>query len=360
MKSISALNNKDSHINKPTDTFGADQAPIKEPGVIQRFESWLTTPRFIGLLLLLILLNLFVYFWWFHRPVFKVGVQPVGTAMLAGLEGEKQRLQEMLDGSCDSDEMKAYRRGETGPLQRQDKKDESSGNRSSGEPPKTVMAPQSELVKLLDAATVRVITETGSIGTGFFIDRKTIVTNRHVVEDAVKKQIWVTSKVIGKTPLVAKLVSLTKDAEITNPDFAILTVESSPDSIKTLAVSVDPAVLQVVYAAGYPGSGTALDANEVTPSAVFTDGKVSVLQPQPNGVVLVVHTAHISRGSSGGALVNRCGHVVGVNTFVTTKDQEVDGRSLYALSATDLKKFIEQSGAQYQQVGPECTSAQGE
>lgn len=345
-------------INQPTEA--SSQEPTeKAPGVIQRFETWLTTPRFITLLLLLILLNLFVYFWWFNRPVFKVGIQPVGTALLAGLENEKQHLQAILDGSCESDELKAYRRGEVGPLDRSETK-ESDKQSSEAEAPKTTMGSSSEFVALLNAATVRVITESGSSGTGFFIDKKNIVTNRHVIEDAGKKKIWITSKVIGDKPIIAKLVSVTKDAEITNPDFAILTIEDSPAGIKSLAIASDPPVLQAVFAAGYPGSGTMLDANEITPNAIFTDGKVSVLQPQPNGVVLVVHTAHIARGSSGGALVNRCGHVVGVNTFVSHKDQEMDGRSLYALSASSLRKFIEQSGVGYQKAASECASAQGE
>ena len=278
--------------------------------------------------------------------------------MLTGLDTEKQRLQAILDGSCESEELKAYRRGEVGPLERSETK-ESDKQSSTADAPKTTMSSSSELVALLNAATVRVITESGSSGTGFFIDKTTIVTNRHVIEDAGKKSIWVTSKVIGDKPIVAKLVSVTKDAEITNPDFAILTIDASPAGIKTLAIATDPAVLQNVVAAGFPGSGTQLDANEITPNAVFTQGEVSVLQPQRNGVVLVVHTANIARGSSGGALVSRCGHVVGVNTFVSHKDQEMDGRSLYALSASSLRKFIEQSGVGYQKAASECASAQG-
>ena len=330
----------------------------KPTGVIQRFETWLTTPRFIALLLLLVLLNLFVYFWWFHRPDFKLGVQPVGAAMLKGLEDEKKRLQAILDDSCDSDELKAYKRGEIGPLQRPGANGEGA-SAPAETAPKTTIASPGELALLLEGATVRVVTETGSSGTGFFIDKKTIITNRHVIEDAVGKKIYVTSKVIGGKPLLAKLLAATKDSDITNPDFAILTIDEVPTNTKTLAISEDPVVLQSVVAAGYPGSGTLMDANEVTPNTVFSDGVVSVLQPQRNGVVLVVHTAHIARGSSGGALVNRCGHVIGVNTFVSNKDQEVDGRSLYALSASALKKFIDQSGVSYQKAAAACTSAAG-
>jgi len=322
-------------------------------GYIERFETWLTTPRFIGWLTLLILLNLFVFFWWLNRPVFPVGVDPLATELMSGLDAEKKRLQAILDDSCDSEELKAYKRGEIGPIRRSP---ETPSNEEPVPPaPRTKKSSPAELVGLLDAATVRVLTDSGS-GTGFFINKNTVVTNRHVIEGSDQNSIKVTSKIIGATSLPSKLISASKDSNIGNADFALLRVENAPDSIKTLAVAEDPVVLQDVIAVGYPGLTEGSDSDKVTPSAVFADGRVKVLQPQPNGMTLIVHGADISPGSSGGPLVSRCGHVLGVNTFTVSGVKHSVGRSLNALSATNLRKFIEQSGVQYQKASSECVS----
>jgi serine protease Do len=317
-------------------------------GRVERFETWLTKPRFIILLTILILLNLFVYLWWFNRPDFEVGSRAVGTAMLQGLQVEKQQLQELLDSSCGSEGMGAYERGERGPLNRSQKET------TEGVPSSKISSP-ADLVSLLDAATVRVLVA-GGAGTGFFIDKNTVITNRHVVEDVPSNKIFITSKALGQHPIAVRLLAMSKNSDFGNPDFAILRVENTPSAIKALAIAVDPAVLQGVVAVGYPGQDTAGDANQVTPSAVFTEGQISVLQPQKNGTVLVVHTANMARGSSGGPLVSRCGHIVGVNTFIRSDKQNVDGRSLYALSATALRNFLTQAGVEYREASADCSS----
>jgi len=317
-------------------------------------NQWLTMPRFAFLLALLTLLNLFVYFWWFDKPVFAVGGDKLGQALIKGLEEEKQSLQKLLNSECGSEGMRSYQRGQIGPLSRSSP---APNNIQRGETPTTTMPPPNKLVKKLEAATVRVLHE-GGVGTGFFIDRNTVVTNRHVVEDAKKGNIYITNSFLGSAPLKASILALSQSSEFGDPDFALLKVDQTPNTVQPLAIGTNPHVLQSVVAVGFPGLGTAGDANQITPNAVFTEGQVSVLQPQPSGMVLVVHTANMSRGSSGGPLVNRCGHVVGVNTFILTDKENVDGRSLYALSATNLRKFIEQAGFTYQGTSSDCSPGQ--
>jgi S1-C subfamily serine protease len=325
-----------------------------QPGVIERFEAWLTTPRFIALLALLILLNLFVYFWWFNRPVFAVGKNEVGAAVLKGLEAEKQQLRDMLLADCGSEGLRAYERGETGPLIRPNQE---TAPKNSAEPPSTKIPKPNELISMLNAATVRVLTPKGT-GTGFFIDKNTIVTNRHVIEGAPENKLLVTSNTLGSKPFPAKLIAATKDSKFGHPDFALLSIENTSGATRSLAISEEPVILQSVLTVGYPGIGTESDANQITPNAFFNEGLVSALQPQANGMVLIVHGANMSRGNSGGPLVSRCGHVVGVNTFIRSDKENVDGRLLYALSPSSLKKFIEQSGLTYQSASAECTSDQ--
>jgi S1-C subfamily serine protease len=115
-------------------------------------------------------------------------------------------------------------------------------------------------------------------------------------------------------------------------------------------------LLQTVVASGFPSSEIRVDANLVTPNTVFSQGEVSVLQPQPNNMVLVLHTARIATGSSGGPLVNRCGNVVGINTFIGAQTDKFSDRSLYALSGNALRSFLDQSGVSYTKIPNDCSS----
>ena len=212
---------------------------------------------------------------------------------------------------------------------------------------------------MLEASTVRVLVFSEQMkylghGTGFFIDKNTVVTNRHVIEAG--KKFAITSSFLGKEPLPVKLIAATRDSEYTNPDFAVLRADKVPATVRPLAISTQPQLLQTVVASGFPSSEIRVDANIVTPNTVFSQGEVSVLQRQPNNMVLVLHTARIATGSSGGPLVNRCGNVVGVNTFIGAQTDKFSDRSLYALSGNALRSFLDQSGVSYQKIANDCSS----
>jgi S1-C subfamily serine protease len=346
----------------------------------------LSNRTFIVATIALIALNLFVYLWWANRPFVVLRPADVNREIVAGLEAEGLRIQAMLDSACTSPELLAYRRGEVGPLQRTLPQAGISGspevpgvsvplqNTPSQNPPvsgqgtqgvtapsqtTTTMLAQEQLVSLLEAATVRVLVFSDQMkylghGTGFFIDKNTVVTNRHVIEAG--KKFAITSSFLGKEPLPARLIAATRDSEYTNPDFAVLRAEQVPANVRALALSTQPKLLQTVVASGFPSSEIRVDANLVTPNTVFSQGEVSVLQPQPNNMVLVLHTARIATGSSGGPLVNRCGNVVGVNTFIGAQTDKFSDRSLYALSGNALRSFLDQSGVSYTKIPNDCSS----
>lgn len=350
--------------------------------------------------IILIALNLFVYLWWANRPFVVLRPADVNREIVAGLEAESQRIQNMLDSACTSPELQAYRRGEVGPLLRSQP---GSGASVTSRPPNsgpnasvattpepsassvspsaptpttatpppteprpappdqtsTKILPQEQLVSLLEAATVRVLVFSEQMkylghGTGFFIDKNTVVTNRHVIEAG--KKFAITSSFLGKEPLPVKLIAATRDSEYTNPDFAVLRADKIPATVRPLAISTQPQLLQTVVASGFPSSEIRVDANIVTPNTVFSQGEVSVLQRQPNNMVLVLHTARIATGSSGGPLVNRCGNVVGVNTFIGAQTDKFSDRSLYALSGNALRSFLDQSGVSYTKIANDCSS----
>jgi S1-C subfamily serine protease len=316
---------------------------------IERFEAWLTQPMFWFLVVLLIVLNLYVWFKWL--PQFYDG----RTAdIVAGLQTERNHLKEILDGSCTSEEMKAYGNGGLGPL---------SPNTQISPPsltsPNPNLLPQDTLVGQLQSAAV-LVRNGNYMGSGFFIDAQTIVTNRHVIENSKKGQAGETKLTVASQALggvvSAQVVTATQNANIGSADFALIRIERPSTGVKPLPIAPDPIPLQHVVAVGFPGSGIQSDANRALPSPIFTSGDVSVLQPQPTGVSLVIHTADISPGSSGGALVDRCGGVVGVNTFVFGDANRFESRRLYALSAVSLRKFLEASGQRYSSAG-DCQSS---
>lgn len=352
----------------------------------------LSNRTFVVATITLIALNLFVYLWWANRPFVVLRPADVNREIVAGLEAEGLRIQAMLDSACTSPELLAYRRGEVGPVQRTlpqagiPSSPDASGvsvpvqNAPTQNPPvpaqgaqgtqgaqgitapsqtTTSMLAQEQLVALLEAATVRVLVFSDQMkylghGTGFFIDKNTVVTNRHVIEAG--KRFAITSSFLGKEPLPARLIAATRDSEYTNPDFAVLRAEKVPANVRALALSTQPKLLQTVVASGFPSSEIRVDANLVTPNTVFSQGEVSVLQPQPNNMVLVLHTARIATGSSGGPLVNRCGNVVGVNTFIGAQADKFSDRSLYALSGNALRIFLDQSGVSYTKIPNDCSS----
>ncbi len=74
------------------------------------------------------------------------------------------------------------------------------------------------------------------------------------------------------------------------------------------------------------------------------------------GAPVVIHTAAINRGNSGGPLADRCGRIVGVNTFIRT-DRETAYRADYALPSVTLLAFLQQNNVAARSEDNPCTPA---
>ena len=207
------------------------------------------------------------------------------------------------------------------------------------------------LRQVIDEQTVLVIANSensGGTGSGFFIAPDLVVTNHHVVTGA--SEIFVTNGALGGARAAELLKSL-GPLESAGADFALLRISGVNPPFYTLRDSTDTMKLQNVIAAGYPGAILETDAafqallgGDATaiPSVAVTDGIVNTEQEFSPTTRVLVHTARISPGNSGGPLLDYCGRVIGVNTFGRTSDS----RHLnFSLASTDLLRFLDGAAA---------------
>ncbi|HEY0181283.1 MAG TPA: serine protease [Rhodopila sp.] len=211
---------------------------------------------------------------------------------------------------------------------------------------------QGTLIDLLRQATVLILVphEHGLVlGSGFFIGPQTVVTNRHVVQEAGSDGILVVNKLLGR-PMRATVRTMTPNADIYQPDIAVLSVADAP-AVQPLSFTRTAGQLDTVIAAGFPG--VLLDADtafshllhgdlSAMPSVILTDGRINAVQTAPSGLPILPHSAQISAGNSGGPLVDACGRVVGINTFINVAaDQAVHIN--YAEKADAVLDFLHAS-----------------
>jgi len=218
-------------------------------------------------------------------------------------------------------------------------------------PPSTgATASKAESVDKVENATVFIISIAGkglSTGTGFFVTPDMVMTNAHVVGNAPSR-VFVINRKLGK-PVQAGVVS-TKGGEGTGgADYALLRV-SGPQAVHPLVLRDTPRRTEKVNAWGYPYAVSRSDPKyqalmrgqlDVAPELVFSDGVVSAIMDRTPPVI--VHTAPLSQGNSGGPLTDDHGMVVGINTLISLDDESYRQTS-FALPASDFINFLRQNG----------------
>lgn len=164
----------------------------------------------------------------------------------------------------------------------------------------------------------------GSWGSGFAVTERHIVTNHHVIAEALPKkpgapqlQIRVEIPGHGGPPALAVVKAVNVDA-----DLAVLEVQGVRLQPLLLDLKL-PAQAQEVISMGYPGTAVLQPGAPQTPS--FTKGEVARLATGGSGPALIGHMAHVAGGNSGGPLLDTCHRVIGVNTAVKTDLRAVQG-----------------------------------
>lgn len=181
-------------------------------------------------------------------------------------------------------------------------------------------APGDGIAKRMDRSVVRIFvlgSNGASSGTGFVLNRDGLVaTNFHVIEAHLELawDIVVADRVSGEEqPRQAEIVHA-----FPGEDLAILRVEGLDRPPATFANSGGRELAKglQVYAIGFPGAADRLgplDEASVVPGAVSRTFSGPWAEGAP-AVRIIQHTAPTNPGNSGGPLIDRCGHVVGLNT----------------------------------------------
>lgn len=220
------------------------------------------------------------------------------------------------------------------------------------------------LVAHLDRVTALIVApkrdgEGGSFGTGFFINERQLVTNRHVVEEGNPSRIFVVNKAFGRA-IEGKVTASSRSSEIGSNDFAVVEITEAQGTPITLTSTVTRG--DSVVAAGFPGFVMRTDQVfkrlmegnlSSVPDPVVTQGWVTATQTSEHGLPVLVHGATISQGNSGGPLTDLCGRVVGVNTYGSV-DAENALRLNFALHTEGLRKFLDDRHIVYTKDDAAC------
>ncbi|WP_307100391.1 S1C family serine protease [Sphingomonas sp. SORGH_AS_0950] len=193
-------------------------------------------------------------------------------------------------------------------------------------------------------------------GSGFAVAPNRIVTNAHVVELAER---YPDNVVIGVVPSEgSKSYQGRVIAYDAHRDLAL--IEVSEAKLPTVALFTGPVTEgDQVIALGYPGNvdlATAQSAADyIRPLSPVRSQGVASGRRALTGIEVLLHTASIARGNSGGPLLDPCGRVIGVNSALTRAD---DGDSTFgfAIADTELMAFLRAAKQPYTAVGMPCTS----
>lgn len=200
-----------------------------------------------------------------------------------------------------------------------------------------------------------------SSGSGFLISDRRVVTNRHVVEGA--NEILIVSKAIGSVR-TARVIAITPNSVEGQLDFAVLETEASMAPAVPLTLTTAAERLQQVIAAGFPGFVFELDErfsqNDLTsmPEVVTTEGIIARPARETNSAPLIMHSADIAPGNSGGPLMDLCGRVIGVNTL--GGESEKSYHSNWAISSVGLLSFLQSNGIEAASETDQCVPATSE
>lgn len=179
-----------------------------------------------------------------------------------------------------------------------------------------------------------------SHGTGFAVTPNRIVTNAHVVREALQDdtlRIGVVPSEGGDAADYARPIAVSP-----SNDLALIEITGEL-RLPPLTIAAGPVRDGEVSAVGYPMNvdrAQGLDISDVFRSQPPVKSRGFISGQRPSRLFdTILHTAPIARGNSGGPLLDGCGRVIGVNSFGTESDAS-DGEFFFAVSTRELLPFL--------------------
>ncbi|MCH2495936.1 MAG: serine protease [Erythrobacter sp.] len=195
-----------------------------------------------------------------------------------------------------------------------------------------------------------------SHGTGFAVATDKVVTNAHVVRDALRDEVMKIGIVPtgGGEAVYGQLIAVS-----TRNDLALIRITGDL-RLPPLAIAGGlPPDSGEVTSVGYPMNvdrAQGLDISDIFRSQppVKSRGFISGARPSRQ-FDTILHTAPIARGNSGGPLLDACGRVVGVNSFGADNDGG-DAEFYFAVSNRELLPFLRENEVEPRVNNTTCRS----
>lgn len=196
-------------------------------------------------------------------------------------------------------------------------------------------------------------------GTGFAVTPTRIVTNAHVLREAMQD----TTLRIGVVPSQGEKSAYASVIAISpRNDLALIEITGGSLRLPALAIAGGDTAgaLGEVVAVGYPMNvdlaqglsiGDIFRAQPPVKSRGFLSGERPSRQFDT-----ILHTAPIARGNSGGPLLDGCGRVLGVNSFSANSEGGGGAEFFFAVSLRELLPFLRANGVEPQVNALPCRS----
>ena len=176
-----------------------------------------------------------------------------------------------------------------------------------------------------------------SSGTGFFVNKNTLITNYHVAESCEEKTALINGEEFVLYPVASDLIN----------DVAIFQTEKEIDKVAVLRGVPKIKKGEEVAVYGYPLSGL------LSAEAKITNGIINSTSGLANDIRYLQFSAPVQSGNSGGPLIDESGAVIGIITAtLNPKYLEMIGSNEpqnvnFAIKSSLLLDILEQAGISY-------------